>query len=120
MLKTQREALISHIRDAVAALGGPVDGLVITLERPRQAAHGDLATNVAMQLAKPLRSAPRAVAERLVDYLLRQATDMVERAELLHASAHEMCFIARSVACEVRIEPVVQEDRRAYRSQDTR
>ena len=82
MLKSQREALTSHIRAAVAALGAPVDSLVITLERPRQAAHGDLATNVAMQLAKPLRSNPRAVAERLVDHLKAHAGDLIERADI--------------------------------------
>ena len=82
MLKSQREALTSHIRDAVAAQGAPVDSLVITLERPRQASHGDLATNVAMQLAKPLRTNPRAVAEKLVNYLTSHAADMVERADI--------------------------------------
>ena len=82
MLKSQREALTSFIRDAVAAQGAPVDSLVITLERPRQAAHGDLATNVAMQLAKPLRTNPRAVAEKLVDYLGSHAGAMVARAEV--------------------------------------
>ena len=34
------------------------------------AAHGDLATTAAMQLAKPLKQAPRQVAERLRDALL--------------------------------------------------
>ena len=35
-------------------------------ESPKQAAHGDLAITVAMQMAKPLKSNPRAVAEQLV------------------------------------------------------
>lgn len=82
MLKSQREALAAQIRQAVAALGAPVDTLSITLERPRQAAHGDLATNVAMQLAKPLRSNPRAVAERLVEYLHQHAGEWVASAEV--------------------------------------
>ena len=37
------------------------------LERPRETSHGDLATNLAMVLAKPLRSKPRDIAERLRD-----------------------------------------------------
>ena len=49
----------------MAAIG--VDALTssktsIALDRPRQAGHGDLASNLAMQLARPLRQPPRAVA----------------------------------------------------------
>lgn len=38
----------------------------IMLENTRDKAHGDLATNLAMTLAKPCRQAPRQIAERLV------------------------------------------------------
>ena len=37
----------------------------ITVEPPRDPSHGDLATNAAMVLAKPLRAKPREIAERL-------------------------------------------------------
>jgi len=37
----------------------------ITVEPPRDASHGDLATNVAMVLGKPAKLAPRALAEKL-------------------------------------------------------
>jgi arginyl-tRNA synthetase len=43
--------------------------LNIVLERPKSAEHGDFATNVAMQLAKPLRQNPRAIAESLIKAL---------------------------------------------------
>jgi arginyl-tRNA synthetase len=43
--------------------------LNIVLERPKSAEHGDFATNVAMQLAKPLRQNPRAIAEGLIKAL---------------------------------------------------
>ncbi|CAN5158632.1 arginine--tRNA ligase [soil metagenome] len=43
---------------------------VITLERPKQAAHGDFATNLAMQLAKPLGRNPRELATAVVAALL--------------------------------------------------
>jgi arginyl-tRNA synthetase len=51
---------------AARSLGAPesVDPL---LERPRDPAHGDWATNLAMVLAKPLRAKPRELAERLRD-----------------------------------------------------
>ena len=38
----------------------------IVLERPRNAEHGDFASNVAMTLAKPLHRPPRQIAEELV------------------------------------------------------
>jgi len=41
----------------------------IMLEPPKDASHGDLATNAAMVLAKPARLAPRALAERIVPLL---------------------------------------------------
>src|SRR6478672_3332711 len=41
----------------------------VTLEAPRDASHGDLATNAAMVLAKPAATNPRALAERIVAHL---------------------------------------------------
>ena len=41
----------------------------VTVEPPRDAAHGDMATNAAMVLAKPASQPPRAIAEALVERL---------------------------------------------------
>ena len=41
----------------------------ITVESPRDASHGDLATNAALLLAKPLDQPPRAIAEKLSNVL---------------------------------------------------
>ncbi len=41
----------------------------IKIESPRDPSHGDAATNIAMLLAKPLRSNPRKIAEELVSKL---------------------------------------------------
>ncbi len=41
----------------------------IVLERPRQADHGDVATNLAMLLAKQLKRAPRQLAETIIERL---------------------------------------------------
>jgi len=57
------------VREAAASLdGAPSDINVgpITVEPPRDPSHGDLATNAAMVLAKPLRRKPRDIAEMLV------------------------------------------------------
>ncbi|RUW29563.1 arginine--tRNA ligase, partial [Mesorhizobium sp. M1E.F.Ca.ET.041.01.1.1] len=45
----------------------------IAVEPPRDASHGDLATNAAMVLAKPTGQNPRALAEKLVEVLRADA-----------------------------------------------
>ncbi|MCG7347524.1 arginine--tRNA ligase [Sphingomonas sp. ACRSK] len=54
--------------DALVAAGDLPEGLerrAVTVEPPRDASHGDLSTNAAMVLAKPARTNPRALAEKL-------------------------------------------------------
>ncbi len=61
----------AHIEDALNALEtegvltAGVDRRNVTVEPPRDASHGDLATNAAMVLAKPAGMNPRALAEAL-------------------------------------------------------
>jgi hypothetical protein len=56
--------------------GAPLDLSRITVEPPRDASHGDLATNAAMVLAKPAGQNPRALAETLAT-ALRADPDIV-------------------------------------------
>ena len=76
----------TEIRAALAALqaqGKLADGLDmsrLTVEPPREAAHGDMATNAAMVLAKAAEMKPRDLAELLVDALLQ--SNLVETAEI--------------------------------------
>jgi arginyl-tRNA synthetase len=69
---TLHAAFAGHIvaaLDALEAAGTLPAGLnraAVTVEPPRDAAHGDLATNAAMVLAKPAGLNPRALAEALV------------------------------------------------------
>ncbi len=61
-------ALVLTSLDALVADGVLPDGLsrqAIAVEPPRDAAHGDMATNAAMVLAKPAKMNPRAIAEAL-------------------------------------------------------
>ena len=44
----------------------------VTVEPPRDPAHGDLATNAAMVLAKQAKTNPRALAEKIVEHLQRE------------------------------------------------
>jgi arginyl-tRNA synthetase len=58
-----REALVTVARD----LGAP--DAEVRLERPREESHGDLATNLALQLAKRLHRDPRELAREIVTRL---------------------------------------------------
>ncbi len=59
------EKLKDEIARALREMGVEDGGGTIVLERPRNPEHGDWATNVALTLAKPLRRAPRQIAEEL-------------------------------------------------------
>jgi len=49
----------------------PFDLPEIAVERPRETTHGDYATAVALQLARPARMAPLKIAQAIVDHLER-------------------------------------------------
>jgi arginyl-tRNA synthetase len=63
---TAAEQIRAELIRAARTLGAPEDVSPL-LERPRETSHGDWATNLAMVLAKPLRSKPRAIADKLRD-----------------------------------------------------
>ncbi|WP_299416366.1 arginine--tRNA ligase [uncultured Sulfitobacter sp.] len=61
-------SLVLHALDAMVAAGDLPAGLStdnVTAEPPRDASHGDMATNAAMVLAKPAGMKPRDIAEKL-------------------------------------------------------
>ena len=68
MLPVQTSQLAAAFTDAVRALA-PADANLpaVTFERPKAAAHGDLACNIAMQVAKSLKTNPRELAQKVVD-----------------------------------------------------
>jgi arginyl-tRNA synthetase len=92
MLPAQKHTLETLLAQAVAQVAKATEGAseaafvvpAITLERPKVAAHGDVACNVAMQLAKPMRANPRQLAQQIVDATLAQpeAAGLVEAAEV--------------------------------------
>ncbi|MFV1980646.1 MAG: arginine--tRNA ligase, partial [Rhodothermia bacterium] len=63
------EYLKSAISKIIIDLGPVPDDISIEFETPANPEHGDLATNVAMRLAKPFKKAPRAIAEEIADRL---------------------------------------------------
>ena len=58
------ETIRAALAQAASKLGA--SNVEVTLERPRDPTHGDLATNLALTLAKTLGQKPRALAERLI------------------------------------------------------
>lgn len=60
-----RAALLNAVEDGTLALDPAQVPAQVHLERPRQREHGDWATNVALQLAKPAGTNPRALATDL-------------------------------------------------------
>jgi arginyl-tRNA synthetase len=65
---------------AVAVVAPNARPSLVTLERPRDASHGDYATTVALQLARELKSAPRKIAGDIVASL--PASEWIERPEV--------------------------------------
>ena len=77
-----RKKIVAQIYGLVAS-GDLPDGLDlsrIALEPPRDASHGDIATNAAMVLAKPAGIKPRDIAEALAAKL--ETDDRIETAEV--------------------------------------
>jgi arginyl-tRNA synthetase len=76
---TVTERLTEAVRTALTAAGLPRPD-DCAWEVPRQAEHGDYATNVAMVLAKPARRAPRQIADAIVSHFPK--LDEVARLEV--------------------------------------
>ncbi|ETF02859.1 arginyl-tRNA synthetase [Advenella kashmirensis W13003] len=83
MLPELQQHLLSLLQAAVHHLL-PDASPVIKLERPKQADHGDIASNVAMQIAKPARRNPRELAQEIVSHVLANpaAAGVVESADV--------------------------------------
>ena len=62
-----RALMVTALGDLAAAgtLPAGLDFAAVTVEPPRDAAHGDMATNAAMVLAKPTGLPPRVIADAL-------------------------------------------------------
>jgi arginyl-tRNA synthetase len=71
MLASHKQQIIDLFHSALAPV---VDGTglqpAVTLERPRDPSHGDIACNIAMQLARQLKKNPRELAQTLVAAVL--------------------------------------------------
>ena len=105
MLAEHKSLVAARIRAAVEPLAAQAGIAVpdIVLERPKQAAHGDLACNVALQLARPLGRNPREVARAVCDAL---AADDAARGLIAAAEIAGPGFINLRLADAARAEVV--------------
>lgn len=83
MLPAQSQILDSALQNIAQTILPEADCRV-TLERPKVASHGDIATNLAMQLAKPAGKPPRELAQRIIDALEQtpQVADLIQSMEI--------------------------------------
>src|SRR5262245_36119660 len=74
---------VTAANEALVASGilpAGIDLSRITVEPPREASHGDMATNAAMVLAKDAGKKPRELADALAEKL--RADPMIEKVEI--------------------------------------
>ncbi len=85
MLASQKQEIAALFQDALTPIleGSGVTANVV-LERPRDPSHGDIACNIAMQLAKQLKMNPRELAQKIVAALLENPAGkaLVESADI--------------------------------------
>jgi arginyl-tRNA synthetase len=107
MLAQQKQQIVALFQAALAPIVAGTDLTPnVVLERPRDPSHGDIACNIAMQLAKPLKTNPRELATRLVAALLAEpgAQGLIDAADIagpgfinLRMAASAKQSVARSV-----------------------
>jgi arginyl-tRNA synthetase len=72
--------MLARVKAATAMVLGEVDQSRVVVEPPRDKTHGDMATNVAMVLAKDAGRKPRDLAEAIADKL--RADALIEKVEV--------------------------------------
>ena len=83
MSADQKTQLADLLRAALRSVSPEQAETPINLERPKQAGHGDFASNLALQLAKPLKRNPRDLANLLLAEL--PPSKLVAKAEVAGA-----------------------------------
>lgn len=83
MKQPLEQLLLEALKALAGTLPSPADPAVVTVERARDAKHGDFATNVALRLAKDARRSPRDLAQAIVAAL--PPSPFVARAEVAGA-----------------------------------
>jgi arginyl-tRNA synthetase len=101
-----RERLAGLLAEAVRTAFPEAGDCAIELDRPRNAEHGDFATNVALQIAKRVGRKPRETAEAIVAAIPRSST--LSKADIAGPG-----FINLTLSGDVRFAVVPEILRRA-------
>ena len=105
-LRSHLTDLLHSALQVVAPGGGAV---AVVLERPKSLQHGDFASSLAMQLAKPMQRNPREIAHALVAAL--PASPLLDKAEVAGAGFVNLYL---KPAAKQRIVRAVLENGRAF------
>ena len=90
--KQELQLLVRAAYDQAVADGALPAGMndEVRVEIPKDPTHGDYATGFAMQAARPLRMAPRAIGQAIADYILLLSP---ERIVLGGGVTHQDCLL---------------------------
>ena len=80
LIQKTKDEIANVIRLGVEKAGLAGFDTPIEIEKPRDEGHGDFSTNIAMRLAKPAKSNPRALAEKLIEAFDTEGT-VIEKIE---------------------------------------
>ncbi|RDU37452.1 arginine--tRNA ligase [Neobacillus piezotolerans] len=80
LVEQVQQNLKQEIKSAVLKAGLATEDQLpeVILEVPKEKAHGDYSTNMAMQLARVAKKAPRAIAEAIVEHFDRSKASIVK------------------------------------------
>ncbi len=75
-IQTAKEEIFAVITEGLKKAGLDKHDVPVEIERPREAGHGDFASNIAMRLAKQAKMAPRVLAQSLADHFVLDGTSI--------------------------------------------
>jgi arginyl-tRNA synthetase len=103
-----KQIISDLLLQAAHKLVADTSSLSIILERPKSAEHGDFATNIALQLAKPLKKNPRSIAEALIEALPQ--SEYIAKVEI--AGAGFINFFLNSQTKQTIVRDILQAGER--------
>jgi arginyl-tRNA synthetase len=112
MAQDVKSQLAALLKKALSSVAPSAADTPILLERPRDASHGDFATNLAMQLARALKKNPREIAQQLLAEL--PASPLVQKAEI--AGAGFINFVLDPAAKTAVVKAVLEAGEQFGRS----
>jgi len=100
-VKSELERLLKEaLRTLVHLFNEPADESQVVVERARDPAHGDFASNIAMRLAKAARKNPRELAQAIVTAI--PANELIAKAEIAGAGFINFRLVKNAWAAELR------------------